>query len=172
MLIFKYNIQFRSWGEIYMGLTAQWIYAEQALSFYEENHIVNYTADRYVALYLALEDSLDSFCGKLKQFIKEDGDPPIEEAEILSQDIYQAPPMYWRIWRIEFLLQIESLDLSKEEKLSEIATLFDRVGYPVEWHPFLYYQSNDKGDFLTTEELYSNFEKYLSREIVGYRNQS
>jgi hypothetical protein len=71
-----------------------------------------------------------------------------------------VPDKYFRIWRLEFLLRINHLPISNTEKLYEIGSLFDNIGYPSQWHSFLYYMNNE-----SSEILYQKYCEYMRTEI-------
>jgi hypothetical protein len=165
MEIFKYNIKFLSWGEVYLGLKKQWINPNEVISFCESNRVKTCDDTRMVELILALEDSLFTFYEKVKKFIIEDRDSPIiKNEDEQERDFNYIPSIYWEIWKLEFLLRIDALEISTKEKLEEIAHLFDTFDYPEEWKPFLYYQSPPGGKWLNDNELYNKFNTYLNNK--------
>jgi hypothetical protein len=165
--IFKEGVVFRYWGELYAGCKAQWISPRDVLNFCENDKIRTSNAERYMALYLALDDSLFSFYEQVKSFIIKDKDIPIvkNEDELENYFFYYISHKYFRIWELEFLLKIKKLSISDIEKLEEIASVFDKMNYPEQWKRFLYYQPQGNRKFLNFSELYYNFLSYVEQEI-------
>lgn len=162
MEIFKVNVRFRHFGELYLGLKAGWITPDDILDICQNNLISTSSLDRYTELLLSLEESLSSFLSLIKTYISEDGDVLIIKNEDEQNDnVFEyIPNEYFRIWELEFLLEINQLPISNDEKLYEIASLFDKIGFPPQWHPFLYYMSND-----SSEMIYQKYCEYLKMEI-------
>lgn len=50
------------------------------------------------------------------------------------------PSKFFKIWELEFLMEIINSPLLVSEKLNQVALLFDEMNYPEEWKPFLFYQ--------------------------------
>ena len=63
--IFKENLKFTQWGELYAGIKMNWITTSDVLFFCENQLINNVDEDVYVDLYLSLEESL--FLGKIER---------------------------------------------------------------------------------------------------------
>ena len=165
--IFKENIKFKHWGELYVGCKAEWITIKDTLEFCKANKIQKCDADRYVALLLALDDSLFDLYEQLKTFICEDDDPIIDHNEDSLNDflLEYIPIVYFEIWELEFLLEIRNSELSNSQKLEQVFSLFDVMNYPEKWKSFLYYQPQANGKLLSEDELYQNFLEYIDGEI-------
>ena len=73
--IFKENLKFTQWGELYAGIKMNWITTSDVLFFCENQLINNVDEDVYVNLYLSLEESLFCFLEKLKELTAKDGEP-------------------------------------------------------------------------------------------------
>ena len=58
--IFKYNLRFQSWGELYLGCKAKWITPQDVVCFYENNKVKAKEED-FVSLSLALKNGERSF---------------------------------------------------------------------------------------------------------------
>jgi hypothetical protein len=142
--IFKENVKFTNWGELYAGCKRNWITSSDVLDFCEKKLIRNVYDEQYVELHLALDDSLFAFYEKLKEYIiKENAVPIIKNEDELTNYVFDyIPSIYFRIWELEFLLEIKNAPLSNTEKLDEIAFVFDAMNYPENWKVFLYYQHN------------------------------
>ena len=162
MEIFKVNVRFRHFGELYLGLKTGWISPDNVLDYCQNGLITTGNLDRYSELLLALDESLFSFLSLIKKFISEDGDVLIIKNEDEQKDnvFDYVPDEYFRIWRLEFLLRINQLPISNTEKLYEIGNLFDSIGYPSQWHSFLYYMNNE-----SSEMLYQKYCEYMRTEI-------
>lgn len=162
MEIFKENVRFRHFGELYLGLKAGWISQYNVLDYCQTGLITTGNLNRYTELLSALDESLFSFLSLIKRFISEDGDVLIIKNEDEQKDnvFDYVPDEYFRIWRLEFLLRINNLPISNNEKLYEVGGLFDNIGYPSQWHSFLYYMNNE-----SSEILYQKYCEYMKSEI-------
>lgn len=162
MEIFKENVRFRHFGELYLGLKAGWISQYNVLDYCQTSLITTGNLNRYTELLSALDESLFSFLSLIKRFISEDGDVLIIKNEDEQKDnvFDYVPDEYFRIWRLEFLLRINNLPISNNEKLYEVGCLFDNIGYPSQWHSFLYYMNNE-----SSEILYQKYCEYMKSEI-------
>ena len=74
MEIFKENVRFRHFGELYLGLKAGWISQYNVLDYCQNGLITTGNLNRYTELLSALDESLFSFLSLIKRFISEDGD--------------------------------------------------------------------------------------------------
>lgn len=170
MEIFKFNIKFRFWGEVYLGLKKDWITVNQMFEFCLQNRIQTSTEERYIELCLAYEDSLFSLNQKIIEFILLDCNEIIDVNEDeRSIDFYKIPETYWEIWRLEFLLKIITKRHEINEKLCMVAELFDQLQYPEEWKDFLYYQPPKDGQFRSNKELYDLLLKYIDDKLSFFR---
>ena len=162
MEIFKENILFRHFGELYLGLKTGWISPDDVLNYCQNGYIITGNLDRYTELLLALDESMFSFLSLIKKFISDDGDTLIIKNEDEQKDnvFDYVPDEYFRIWRLEFLLKINQLPISNTEKLYEIGSLFDKIGFPSQWHPFLHYMNNE-----SSEKTYQKYCEYMRSEI-------
>ncbi len=162
MEIFKENVRFRHFGELYLGLKAGWISQDNVIDYCQNGLITTGNLNRYTELLSALDESLFSFLSLIKRFISEDGDVLIIKNEDEQKDnvFDYVPDEYFRIWRLEFLLRINNLPISNNEKLYEVGGLFDNIGYPSQWHSFLYYMNNE-----SSEILYQKYCEYMKSEI-------
>jgi hypothetical protein len=166
LYIFKYNLYFQSWGELYLGCKTQWIMPHDVLGFCKGGKIKPAKETDYASLYLALDDSLFQFYEQLKTMVLKTNDVPIVKNEDeLSESVYDyIPSEYFKIWELEFLLKIKDAPLDDAKKLDEIAYLFDTMGYPETWKPFLYYQQQENGLLLPNDSLYQNFINYIEEQ--------
>lgn len=154
-----------SWGVVYSGLKRQWLTPKQVINYCEEEKITC-NKDRLVQLYLALDESLFEFLELIKEFIIEDGEPPItwnEDSNV--QDFSFIPKQYWNFWEKEFLLRIISSNNDKETKLHQVAAIHSDFNYPVSWHNFLYYMPPPNDMPLGINKLYDNLLAYISKNI-------
>jgi hypothetical protein len=71
--IFKENIKFVYWGELYAGCKMKWITSSDVLDFCNKKFINNVSEEEYIDLYLALDDSLYAFYTKLKKYTMKEG---------------------------------------------------------------------------------------------------
>ena len=166
--IFKYDLSFQHWGELYLGCKTKWITPNDVLSFCENNKIKLAGETDYISLYLAFDNSLFQFYEQLKILVLETNDVPIiKNEDELSENVYDyIPSEYFKIWELEFLLRIKNAPLNNAEKLDEIAFLFDVMNYPEAWKSFLYYQQQENGMLLSNAALYQNFTSYIEQEIL------
>ena len=170
--LFKYNLRFQSWGELYLGCKTNWITPQDVVCFYENNK-VRANEEDLVSLYLALEDSYHQFLEQLKTLVLKNENITISKNEDELNDFVfnYIPSKYFKIWELEFLMETISLPISISEKLSEVATLFDKMNYPEEWKPFLYYQQLfEKGKMLDENTLYQNLIDYIEEQKENYKS--
>ncbi len=163
MKVFKENILF-SWGEIYLGLKKQWISTNDVFVFCTNDKINKCNDERKVQLYLSFDESLYDFYNKIKKFIQEDYEPIIiRNEDKLERDFNYIPLQYWNVWKLEFLLRIESNDDNIEHKLIEIADCYREFNFPSEWKSFIYYQPNEITPPIGNIKLYERFISYLKK---------
>ena len=168
--IFKYGICFQNWGELYSGCKAMWITPQDVITFCENKKIKQANDEDYISLYLALDDSYFQFLEQLKKLILKNNCVAIEknEDEISDCVFDYIPSIYFKIWELEFLLEIISLPICVNDKLTEIALLFDKMNYPEEWKIFLFYQKQD-GNILDNNSLYQNLINYVEEKIEKFK---
>ena len=170
--LFKYNLRFQSWGELYLGCKAKWITPQDAVCFYENNKVKANEED-FVSLYLALDDSYHQFLEQLKTLVSKNENITISKNEDELDDCVfnYIPQKYFKIWELEYLLEAISLPISVSDKLHEVASLFDKMNYPEEWKPFLYYQQLfEKGNMLDENTLYQNLIDYIEEQKENYKS--
>ena len=169
--IFKENIKFVHWGELYAGCKMKWITISDVLDFCDKRLIHNVFEEDYIDLYLALEDSLYMFYTKLKEYIIKEGGEPIVKNEDESCDygFDFIPPAYFRIWQLEFLLEIKNKSLTIEEKIEDVSFLFDAMNYPDKWRPFYFYNISPQKINATIADKYSSFLLYIQEEIAFFK---
>ena len=169
--IFKENIKFQHWGEFYAGCKMKWIDTKDVLDFCNEKQICNVSEEDQIDLYLALDDSLYTFYEKLKEYIIRERNLPIvkNEDEIYDFGFTYIPSTYFRIWELEFLLQIRNKSSSVTEKIEELSFLFDAMNYPKKWRKFLFYPV-DASSNIPISDKYSKLTLYIQGEIDWFRN--
>jgi hypothetical protein len=172
--IFKENIKFVQWGELYAGCKMKWITPSDVLDFCNERCIDNVSEEDYIDLYFALDDSLYAFYTKLKEYIIKEGCKHIvkNEDNMVDFGFTYIPTVYFRIWELEFLLQIRNKSLSPEEKIEEVTFLFDVMNYPNRWIPFYLYSTDPPFRFIPITETYPKFLSYIQEEIRFFQNFS
>lgn len=130
------------------------------LVFCENKKIANVDNDRYIALYLALEESLFAFYEAIKSFIVEDKDPAIIKSEDEREpNLNYIPKVYWKIWKLEFLLRIKYSDKDLEQKLTDIVDYYYEFDFPEDWLSFIYFQPQNNES--SSSKLYAAFESYI-----------
>ena len=67
--LFKHNLRFQSWGELYLGCKANWITPKDVMAFCENKKVKPATDEDYTALYLALDDSNYQFLEQMKALL-------------------------------------------------------------------------------------------------------
>jgi hypothetical protein len=169
--IFKENIKFIYWGELYAGCKMKWITSSDVLDFCNKKFINNVSEEEYIDLYLALDDSLYAFYTKLKKYTMKEGCELIVKNEDEGCDFgfTYIPAVYFRIWQLEFLLQIENKSSTNEEKIEEVSFLFDAMNYPDKWRPFYFY-AIDGNDNFSISDKYAKFLLHIQEEIDWFRN--
>lgn len=165
--IFKYDLYFRYWGELYLGCKSQWITPNDVLEFCYENQMKKFNNQRHVSLYLALDESLFKFYEQIKIFIEEDGDPLIiKNEDELNDDLIYIPQIYWNIWEKYFLLKIINNSSSISEKFDQIFLLRVPFNYPTEWDLFLYERPQANGSYSREQERYQILLDYISKKQI------
>lgn len=166
MEIFKYNILFTSWGEIYAGLKRNWLVPDDVFNLCKQNNIESCNLDRITELQLALDESLFQFYEKIKKIIIEDKHLPIlKNEDEIERDFNYIPEKYWEIWKLEFLLKIRNDNKSgKKEKLMNVTGYFHLFDFPDDWKNFIYYQPGDNQDS-GIDSIYENFISYIDALI-------
>ena len=171
--LFKQNLRFQSWGELYLGCKANWIAPNDVMEFCENKKVKPANDEDYTALYLALDDSNYQFLEQLKALLlKYEGVAISKNEDELRDYIFNyLPSKYFKIWELEYLLEAISLPISVSDKLHEVASLFDKMNYPEEWKPFLYYQQLfEKGNMLDENTLYQNLIDYIEEQKENYKS--
>lgn len=169
--IFKENLKFTQWGELYAGIKMNWITTSDVLFFCENQLINNVDEDVYVDLYLSLEESLFCFLEKLKELTAKEGEPIIKnEDEKTDYGFFYIPSQYFRIWELEFLLRIRNKEASEIDKISEITDLFDFMNYPEPWKDFYLFSNHEKNRSDSISTGYMRFLKYVQNEIMYFKN--
>jgi hypothetical protein len=163
--IFKYDLYFQYWGELYLGCKSQWITPNDVLEFCYENQMKKFNNQRYVSLYLALDESLFKFYEQIKIFIEEDGDSLIiKNEDELNNDLIYIPQIYWNIWEKYYLSKIINNNSSISEKFDQIFLLRVPFNYPIEWDLFLYERPQADGNYLCEQERYQILLDYISKK--------
>ena len=165
MELFNKNIVMKDWGTVYAGLKRQWLTPKEVIKYCEKQNILC-SEERFVQLYLALEESVYEFFELIKKFVLEDGQPPIEwNEDSTKQDFSIIPKRYWDFWEIEFLLRIVNSKEDMSEKLNQVAAVHSVFDYPKRWHGFLYYMPIEKGKQSGIKTLYDNLKNYVNRSL-------
>ena len=170
--LFKQNLRFQSWGELYLGCKANWIAPNDVMEFCENKKVKPATDEDYTALYLALDDSYHQFLEQLKTLVLKNENITISKNEDELNDCVfnYIPQKYFKIWELEYLLEAISLPISVSDKLHEVASLFDKMNYPEEWKPFLYYQPKENGAISGEATLYQNLLNYIEEQKENYKS--
>ena len=172
--IFKYGIRFQSWGELYAGCKASWITAQDIISYCEFNRTTMADDYSFISLYLAIEESYYQFLELLKILLENTEGVVIKKNEDEVSDCYfdYIQSKYFKIWELEFLIEIINSTVSVDDKLNEVALLFDQMNYPEEWKNFLYYQPQDNGKYYDNLSLYQNMIDYVEKQKKNYISQT
>lgn len=159
LAINRYNLKFRSWVEIYIGLERGWIGVQDLYEFCKILPKCN--DDRLAMLYISLEVSQVQFMRKINEFIVEDEGFIIPEKEYPYQEI-QIDPSYFQIWELECLLRITTSELSRSQKLEAVFGLHSVFGYPETWKPFLLYGSDE---IAGVDNMYHNLMNFINSRM-------
>lgn len=172
MEIFKYNICFRSWGEIYLGIKQQWITSQNVFDYCISGHVKSCDDDRLVKLYLAFEESLFVYYEQIKDFIEEDNATLITKNEDeRERDFQYIPYEYWDLWKLEFLLRIKNGKYSKEDALDKIVEYYYLFDFPDEWTHLLYFQPPKENESpVGINGLYERFLEYIDAQLLVFGN--
>lgn len=172
--IIKTGLHFQSWGEIYCGCKANWITPKDVLVLLRDNKVDHADEKDFVSLYLALEESYYQFLKQLKILLENTEGVVIKKNEDEISDYYfdYIPSKYFKIWELEFLIEIINSTVSVDNKLNEVALLFDQMNYPEEWKNFLYYQPQANGKYLDNLSLYQNMIDYVEKQKKNYISQT
>jgi hypothetical protein len=164
--IIKTGLHFQSWGEIYCGCKANWITPEDVLVLLRDNKVDHADEKDFVSLYLALDESYYQFLEQLKSLLyREEGIVISKNEDELSDIVFDyIPSKFFKIWELEFLMEIINSPLLVSEKLNQVALLFDEMNYPEEWKPFLFYQQQKDGCYLDEKTLYQNLNNYVESQ--------
>ena len=170
--LFKHNLRFQSWGELYLGCKAKWITPQDVMAFCENKKVKPANDEDYAALYLALEDSYHQFLEQLKTLVFKNENITItkNEDELTDCVFNYIPSKYFKIWELEFLMETISLPISVSDKLSEVASLFDNMNYPEEWKPFLHYQPQENGKVSGEDAIYQRLINYIEEQKENYKS--
>ncbi len=171
--LFKHNLRFQSWGELYLGCKADWITPQDVMVFCENKKVMPANDEDFVSLYLAIHDSNYQFLEQLKALLlKYEGVTISKNEDEVNDCVFNyIPKKYFKIWELEYLLEAISLPISVSDKLHEVASLFDKMNYPEEWKPFLYYQQLfEKGNMLDENTLYQNLIDYIEEQKENYKS--
>lgn len=158
--ILNYNIKI-NWGEAYLGMKVNMLLPGDLLSLCERNLVINGSDKRYTQLLISLEDSVYDFLNHLKTYIEEDGEKSIliNEDSLSENLLYDVPKKYWRIWKLEVLLEIINKNCSIERKLDELNAYFEILNYPEEWEIFLPYS------VLNDEDKHNLLKSHIKKEV-------
>ena len=166
MELLKKGKLIKEWGVVYIGLKRNWLTSNQVLNYCKDGKIVC-DNDRIVLLYLALDESMFEFLELIKQFIIEDGQPPIlwnEDSNNEDQNV--VPKRYLYFWELEFLLRIVNSNYDRKSKLCQVAAIHEDFGYPSSWNGFIYYMPASSNDeIIGIEGLYSNLLDFIDKKI-------
>ena len=156
---------------MYLGCKAKWITPQDVICFYE-NDKVKANEEDFVSLYLALKDSYHQFLEQLKTLVSKNENITISknEDELTDCVFNYIPSKYFKIWELEFLMEIISLPISVSDKLSEVASLFDKMNYPEEWKPFLHYQPQENGKVSGEDAIYQRLINYIEEQKENYKS--
>jgi hypothetical protein len=175
MEIYKENIYFSNWGQIYIGIKREWLTVDEAIDIFNKSKIL-YSKEHDILIYEAIQESHFKVLEVIKKIIRESGYPPIEnvEEDIVKKGTFKRFNYnYWDIWEIELLLRIKNKNLSKEDTLYCIHLLYFDYNDIFNWYSFnpLYLL----GDRIprSTDILFDNFEKYfeLKLSLLRLNNQ-
>lgn len=172
MNIFCHKIEFSNTGELYAGIKLGFINNKEALEFCEKGQVENCSKDRFIDLYLSLEESGYAFLDKLKNFLEEDSLPTIEtNGDYNGREMENFPNIYLRIWKLEMLLSALKSSEKKSEILEKVYEYFYCFNFPVEWNHanFLIYGAESSS--FPTELLFNNLKEYLNNEIKFFKNK-
>ncbi len=119
MEIFKHNIRFNSWGEIYAGLKRGYMGVDEISEFCQDGKIIVCNEERIIKLSVENYESLHNVFEFIRAFIIEDNHKaiPIVSYEEDKYPFKYIPTEYWEIWKLELLLKIMNRDITIEEQL-------------------------------------------------------
>jgi len=168
MEIFKQNVYFTKWGEIYLGLKQQWITPQNVFDYCSNSNVQCCNEDRLVNLYLAFDESLYVYYEQIKDFIEEDSATLIVKNEDETErDFQYIPHEYWDLWKLEFLLRLKNTECSKQEKLEKIVEYYYLFDFPEEWTHLIYFQPIEEDrEPLGVDGLHSQFLEYIENQIT------
>lgn len=170
MEIFKEDIVFTKWGEIYTGLKHGLIVTEDVIAFGGNGKIKNCTEDQLVRLCLAEDKSIYSFFTIIKQFMNEEGEVEIikNEDELDEYPWAYIPRQYNDIWALERLLRVKNSTAVLNKKAEYIYSVFDEVYYYSEMMYSLTQYLVFPGDEME-ESMYLEFLDKLGRIVDDYK---
>ena len=92
------------------------------------------------------------------------------EDELTDCVFNYIPSKYFKIWELELLMKTISLPISVSDKLSEVASLFDKMNYPEEWQPFLHNQPQENGKVSGEDAIYQRLIDYIEEQKENYKS--
>jgi hypothetical protein len=168
MRIFDHGIIFKHWGEIYAGHVLGFAWPESVLKFGESGKIAVCSEERLVQLHLALEESTRAFWKLIRLFVKQDGDPQIDdniEDESAKFNRF-IPQVYFAIWELEFLLRLQQDDTPEWDRiLKALDWSFSSIGHK-EWKNFIRIERG-KPIILDTSAL----AQYIDNKIMLFQSR-
>lgn len=160
--IFKYNLQFK-WLELYIGLRKGWLGSQEILKLIENQRVINGNNENYIELYWELDSSLNRFVRTLIEYANNESNQNYEfnlEYPLLEEIPEIIPFDFWKIWELEFLLDIKFSVNSIPDKIYMIYLLWCDFKYlGVKWDKFLWIDNFNNQDSL---KLYQSFEYYIA----------
>ena len=169
MEIFKHNIKFNSWGEIYAGLKRDFIGAEKLAEFSKEENIVVYKENRFLKFSVGNYTTTYDVLEIIRTFIEENKHQSILFVEP-KNDKYPyeyIPEEYWEIWKLERVLIIINKDCSIEEKIKmAYYGVIMEFYHPEEMDKFSLFGG---GQVVGAKKMYKNMLKYADNKIYQLR---
>ena len=157
--LFKEDVQFNNWIEVYVGLMYSWISASDIIQYIENKKIDFCPEERYIELYWALKESVHDFAKCIRTYIEADTGYKITfdiESRNMDQLIEQIPSKFFRIWELEFLLRIRNSERTLSDKVYDMyVTWRDFKYFNVRWEAFLWV--NNMNNNISEEALYFSF---------------
>lgn len=138
-----------TWPLVYVGVVKNWLSVNSSLQEVNPNEFNKLDQDAVANIYIAADDSKETFLNVLKQIIN------------ITDEMFKRG--VW-VWSIAFLKEVARSSKTVHEKLQEIANFWSLVNYPERWKGFIYYMPISEKEVSSEEKLYKKFTKFLHKE--------
>lgn len=165
MEIFKENLLFNNFGEIYLGIQEDYITPKDVIEFCLDKKIKSLNKEIIVELIVYEHESKLDFLDLLQEI-------SLKERKAIGKD--WSIEKYLRLWKLEFLLRAKNFSNDLDKVLEKVYEYYYTLEFPSDWNTshILLYSVNKYKQPISNKEIFKNLENHIKREIIFFKTKT